>query len=95
MSATSASVLTSSPQRRRSPGAPVPVDPMNNFFPSGSVRSPPLALFDPSLARNPWTTIAVPAATDVLFQPRRSSAFGAPPSIIQLTILPSGPLTSM
>jgi hypothetical protein len=27
--------------------------PMNNFLPSGSVTSPPLALLEPSLARNP------------------------------------------
>src|SRR5947207_15519255 len=68
---------------------------MNNFFPSGNVRSPPLARFEPSLARNPWTVTSVPGGTEFLFQPRRSSAFGAPPSIIHATTFPSEPFTSM
>ena len=36
----------------------------------------------------------VPGAIVFLFQPRRSSAFGAPPSIIHVTTSPLGPLTS-
>ena len=49
-------------ESRPSAGAPVPVEPMNSFFPSGSVTSRPFARFDPSLARKPWTTTVVPAS---------------------------------
>src|SRR5262245_45135734 len=33
--------------------------------------------------------------SEFLFQPRRSSAFGAPPSTAQVSTFPSGPFTSM
>jgi len=39
--------------------------------------------------------ISTPGGSEFLLNPRRSSALGAPPSIIQATTLPSGPLTSM
>src|SRR6516164_7018204 len=38
--------------------------------------------------------ISVPAGREFLVQPRLSKALGGPPSIIQLTTCPSGPLTS-
>src|SRR5215831_18788118 len=40
---------------RPSVGAPVPDEPRNSFCPLASVASRPLALLDPSLARNPTT----------------------------------------
>ena len=39
-----------SPGSAPSTGAPVPDEPMNSFWPFWSVRSRPLARFDPSLA---------------------------------------------
>src|SRR5688572_28464336 len=80
----------------RSSGAPVPDEPTNNFLPSGNVMSRPLARFAPSLAWKPSTRISVPSVSDFLFQPRRSNAFGEPPSTIQRSTLPvCGSFTSM
>src|SRR5262245_2769463 len=39
--------------------------------------------------------ISTPTGSEFLLKPRRSSAFGAPPSIIQLSTFPSGCFTSM
>src|SRR5688500_5074664 len=80
---------------RPSFGAPVPDEPTNSFLPSGNVMSRPLARFEPSLAWKPSTMISVPSGSDFLFQPRRSRAFGAPPSTIQRSTLPSSRFTSM
>src|ERR1700681_4656818 len=57
--------------------------------------SRPLARIAPSLAWSPSTVITVPARSDCLLKPRRSSALGAPASTIQLSTLPSGFLMSM
>ena len=67
----------------------------SNVRPSGSVISPPLALCVPPLAAKPVTWITVPIATMLLLKPRRSSTFGLPASIIQVSTLPSGPFTSI
>src|ERR1700683_3902158 len=40
-------------------------------------------------------TITLPSGSEALVKPRRNSAFGLPPSTIQLVTLPSGPLTSI
>ena len=58
----------------------MPDEPTNSFLPSGKVMSRPLARFEPSFAWKPSTTISVPSGSEFLFHPRRSSAFGAPPS---------------
>src|SRR5439155_17208108 len=78
----------------RSSGAPVPDEPTNSFFPFLNVRSRPLALMPPSLARNPWTVISVPAGREFFVKPRRIRALGFPVSTSQLSILPSGFFTS-
>src|SRR5262245_19359170 len=79
-----------------SSGAPVPDEPMKSFLPSGNVMSRPLARFAPSLAWKPSTRISVPSVSEFLFQPRRSNAFGAPPSTIQRSTFPvAGSFTSM
>src|ERR1700691_3194113 len=39
--------------------------------------------------------ISVPGGSALFVKPRRRSAFGLPPSTIQATTLPSGPLTSI
>src|SRR6185503_143624 len=57
--------------------------------------SRPLARIAPSLAWKPSTRISVPGRSEFLFQPRRRSAFGAPPSTIHCSVFPSGVLTSM
>src|SRR5690606_4340760 len=69
-------------------------DPTNSFVPSGNVMSRPLARNAPSLAWNPCTTISVPGGSDLLVQPRRNRAFGAPPSIIHFSTSPDSVVTS-
>src|SRR6267378_138298 len=76
-------------------GAPVPDEPTNSFVPSGKVMSRPFARGEPSFAWKPSTVISMPGGSEFLFQPRRSSAFGAPPSTAQRSTFPSGPFTSM
>src|SRR5262245_51407969 len=79
-----------------SSGAPVPDEPTKSFLPSGNVMSRPLARLAPSLAWKPSTRISVPSVNEFLFQPRRSSAFGAPPSTIQRSTFPvEGSFTSI
>src|SRR5437867_8599663 len=68
---------------------------MKSFRPSGSVRSRPLMRFKPFFARYPVTTISVPIGNESLLNPLRNIAFGAPASISQLVIVPSGFFTSM
>src|SRR5215468_2474403 len=75
-------------------GAPVPEDPRNNFFPSGKVRSRPLARLVPSFDWYPSMTISVPGNNESLVNPRRNSTFGVPASMAQLTTVPSGFFTS-
>ena len=65
------------------------------MLPSANVTSRPFALFDPSLAWKPSTKISVPASSERLVNPRRSSDVGGPPSIIHRSAVPSGCATSM
>src|SRR5262245_21198905 len=78
-----------------SSGAPIPDEPTNSFLPSSNVMSRPLARNEPSFAWKPCTLILVPAGSELRFQPRRSSAFGAPPSTIHFWTSPDGVVTSM
>src|SRR5882672_980550 len=80
---------------RFSSGAPVPDEPTNSFFPSGKVMSRPLARSEPSFAWKPSTMILMPTGSEFLLQPRRISAFGAPPSTAHRSTFPSGPVASM
>ena len=79
----------------RSSGAPMPEEPMNSCVPSGNVTSRAFARCEPSFAMNPCTTTFVPGGSELRFQPRRSSALGAPPSTAHSSTVPSGFVTLM
>src|SRR5437870_11207509 len=63
--------------------------------PSLNVMFEPFARFIPFFARYPSTVSSVPTCRDSFVKPRRSRMFGLPPSTIQLSTLPSEPITSM
>src|SRR5690242_1839920 len=69
--------------------------PRNSRRPSANVTFLPTARVDPSLAWYPSTIISAPGGSESLVNPSRYRLFGLPPSIIQVTGLPSSPLTSM
>ena len=69
--------------------------PRKKLRPSPNFTFVPLAVGNPFLARSPSTITSLPIGKSVFRRPRRTSAFGAPASIAQLTTLPSGPVTSM
>src|SRR5690349_15652887 len=70
-------------------GAPVPDEPRNSRLPSARIRSAPLARLAPFFARYPSTVISVPGSSDCLVNPRRTSVFGVPLSIIHSVVVPS------
>src|SRR5204863_2807790 len=75
-------------------GAPVPDEPRNRRLPSDRIRSAPLARLAPFFARNPSTVISVPGSSDCLVNPRRTSVFGVPLSIIHSVVVPSAFFTA-
>src|SRR3989441_546727 len=79
---------------RSRPLAPGAEPPIKTFRPSGYSTKTPTPLVSPLLAWYPKTLISVPTGKLVLVMPFLNRLVGGPPSIPQVTTLPSVPFTS-
>src|SRR6266516_604856 len=77
------------------PFAPGADPPINTFRPSRYSTKTPTHLLSPLLAWYAKTLISVPIGKLVFVMPFLKRLVGGPPSIPQLTTLPSGPFTSI
>src|SRR5206468_7072483 len=77
------------------PLAPGAEPPINTFFPSRYSTKTPTHLLSPLLAWYAKTLISVPIGKLVFVIPFLKRLVGGPPSIPQLTTLPSAPFTSI
>jgi hypothetical protein len=68
--------------------------PENNCLPSEVFTELALQVLEPSFARDPSTEMTSPVFSEFLFQPRRTSEFGAPPSHCHAATAPLAYFTS-